>query len=164
MHPGAYIDQPVRSFDQCGQNVGREDIDSKDGRNAGLRLHPPLAITDTRIVDYRVEAPELVDLVGNGSCSRDGGEVAGNNSARAGCRRERVATSALVSPVQYDLMALLDQEPGRHEAEPVRRSRYEYASHRRTSSCRAIRPTIPNGFPAPRARPLRSVLGILTND
>ena len=25
-----------------------------------------------------------------------------------------------------------------------------------------IRPTIPNGFPAPRARPLRSVLGILT--
>jgi hypothetical protein len=87
-------------------------------------------------VDYRVEAPELVDLVGNGSCSRDGGEVAGNNSARAGCRRERVATSALVSPVQYDLMALLDQEPGRHEAEPVRRSRYEYASHRRTSSCR----------------------------
>ena len=27
-----------------------------------------------------------------------------------------------------------------------------------------IRPTIPNGFPAPRARPLRSVLGILTND
>ena len=46
----------------------------------------------SRIVDYRVKAPELVDLVGNGCCSRDGGEVPGNNSAGAGCRRERVAT------------------------------------------------------------------------
>jgi hypothetical protein len=71
-------------------------------------------------VDYSVEAPELVDLVGNGSCSRDGGEVPGNNSTGAGCRRERVATSALVSPVNYDLMASVDQEPSRHEAEAVR--------------------------------------------
>ena len=42
------------------------------------------------------------------------------NSASAGCRGEGVATSTLVSPVQYDFMALVDQEPGRHEAEAIR--------------------------------------------
>jgi hypothetical protein len=82
----------IRPVNRDGGAPRARDIDSKDARNAGLRLHPPLAITDTRIVDYRVEAPELVDLVGNGCCSGDGGEVPGNNSAGAGCRRERVAT------------------------------------------------------------------------
>jgi hypothetical protein len=85
-----------------------------------LHLHPPLAITDARIVDYSIKAAELVDLVGDCSWPSDGGEVPGDNSASAGCRREGVATSTLVSPVQYDVMALVDQEPGRHEAEAVR--------------------------------------------
>ena len=120
MHPGAQINQSLRSFDQGRQNVGREHIDSKDARNSGLHFHPPLAITDARIVDYSIEAAELVDLVGNCSWPSDGGEVPGDNSASAGCRREGVATSTLVSPVQYDVMALVDQEPGRHEAEAVR--------------------------------------------
>ena len=65
MHPGAQIDQSLRSFDQGRQNVGREHIDCKDARNSGLHFHPPLAITDARIVDYSIEAAELVDLVGN---------------------------------------------------------------------------------------------------
>src|ERR1700757_1119350 len=117
MHAGAQINQSLRSFDQCRQNVGREHIDSEDARNSGLLLHPPLAITDARIVDYRVEAAELVDLVGNCPCPSDGREVSGNNSPGAGCRREGVATSPIVSSVQYDLMALVDQEAGRHEAE-----------------------------------------------
>jgi hypothetical protein len=71
-------------------------------------------------VDYRVEVAKLVDLVGNCSCPSNVREVSGDNSAGAGCRREGVATSTLVSPVQYDLMALVDQEPGRHEAEAIR--------------------------------------------
>ena len=95
--------------------------------------------------------------------SGDGGEVPGNNSARAGCRRKRVATSALVSTVQYDLMALLDQEPCRHEAETVRRSRYEYASHRRTSSYRDHPADDPEWFSCASRGSLRSVLGILTD-
>src|SRR5437868_8435148 len=102
------------------QNVGREHIDSKDARNSGLHLHPPLAITDARIVDYSVEAAELVDLIGKCSCPSDGREVRGDNSSGGGCRRERFATSTLVSPVQYNLMALLDQEPGRHETAAIR--------------------------------------------
>src|SRR5712672_3266922 len=108
MHAGAQIDQSLRSFDQCRQNVGREHIDSEDAWNSGLHLHPSLAITDARVVDYSVEAAELVDLVGKCSCPSDGGEVPGDSCSGAGCRRERVATSPLVSPVRYDLMALVD--------------------------------------------------------
>jgi hypothetical protein len=37
-----------------------------------------------------------------------------------GARSESVAAPALIAPVQDDLMALLDQELGRHETEAVR--------------------------------------------
>jgi hypothetical protein len=70
-------------------------------------------------VDYSVEGAELVDLLGNPSCPSDGREVSGDNSRGAGCRREGVATSTLVSPVQYDCMAFGDQEPSRHQAGPM---------------------------------------------
>jgi hypothetical protein len=108
MHAGAQINQSLGSFDQCRQNVRSEHIDSEDARNSELHLHPPLAITEARIVDYSVEAAELVDLIGNCSCPSDGGEVSGDKSPGAGCRREHVAASTLVSPAQYDLMALVD--------------------------------------------------------
>jgi hypothetical protein len=71
-------------------------------------------------VDHGVEAAELVDLAGNCSCAGDRSEVSADDSPGAGRRREGIATSTLVSPVQYDLMALLDQQPGRHEAEAIR--------------------------------------------
>src|ERR1700682_1652788 len=98
MHAGAQINQSLRSFDQWRQNVGREHIDAKAARTPAPPPPPPLAITDARIVDYCVETAELVDLVGNCSCPSDGREVSGDNSPGAGCRRERVATSTLVSP------------------------------------------------------------------
>src|SRR5438046_2273368 len=92
--PGAAGCGPAddRHFDQCGENVGRQHIDSKDARNAGLPLDPSLAITDPRIVDYSVEAAEFVDLVGNYSCPSDGGKVARDYLLGAGGRREGVAT------------------------------------------------------------------------
>jgi hypothetical protein len=120
MHAGAYIYQSRRSFDQSRQNVGGEHIDGEDTRNSGLHFHPSRAITDAGIVDYSVEAAEFVDLVGNCSCPGDGREVSADSAPAAGRRREGVAASPLVSPVQYDLMALVDQEPGRHEAEAIR--------------------------------------------
>src|SRR5271155_5215723 len=115
MHTGAQINQSLRSFDQCRQNVGGEHIDGEEARNSGLRFHPPLAITEARIVAYSVEAAERVDLGGNCSRPGDGREVSADTSPGARCRREGVATSTLVSPVQNDLMALFDQEPGRPE-------------------------------------------------
>jgi hypothetical protein len=50
----------------------------------------------------------------------DGGEVPADSSLSAGCGSEGVAAPALIAPVQDDLMALLDQELGRHETEAVR--------------------------------------------
>jgi len=60
-------------------------------------------------MDYTVEAGEPIDLVGNCSCPSDGGQIAGNNSLGTRRRRDGVATSILVSPVYYNLMALADQ-------------------------------------------------------
>ena len=118
---GADIDQSTRAIDQRRQNVGREHINREDARNARLRLRPPRrAIPDACIVDYRVEATELVDLVGNGPRPGDGREVPGDGSPGARRRRDGVATSTLIPPVYDDLMALLDQEPGRHKTETVR--------------------------------------------
>jgi hypothetical protein len=71
-------------------------------------------------VDYRVEATELIDLVRYGRCSGDGGEIAADSSLRADSRKEGVTAPTLIPPVQDDLMALLDQELGRHETEAVR--------------------------------------------
>ena len=89
--------------------------------NSGFGLDPPrLAIADAGIVDYGVEATELVDLVGNGPGPGDGREVASHGPLGAGRGRKGVAAPTVVSPVQDDLMALLDQEPRRQETKAVR--------------------------------------------
>src|SRR4029077_1468683 len=87
MHAGAHINQSLRSFDQRRQNVGREDIHSEEAWNSGFHLHPSLARTNARIVDYSVEAAELVDLVGKCFCPSDGREVPRDNSSGTGYRR-----------------------------------------------------------------------------
>ena len=93
---GADIDQSTRAIDQRRQNVGREHINREDAGNSRLRLHPRRrAIADACIVDYRVEATELVDLVGNGPRPGDGREVPGDCSQGARRRRDGVATSGV---------------------------------------------------------------------
>jgi hypothetical protein len=87
VHAGADIDQPIRSFDQRCQDVGREHIDREDAGNSGLGLHPArLAIADARIVDYGVEATELIDLACYGRRPGDSAEVPGDSSLGADCR------------------------------------------------------------------------------
>jgi hypothetical protein len=64
MHAAAEIDEPFRSFDEPGQQVGREHI---DGQHAGVTVGGGAAIRhakDARVVDDRVHASELVDLLG----------------------------------------------------------------------------------------------------
>jgi len=71
-------------------------------------------------VDYGVEATELVGLVGNGLRPGYGGEIPGDDPPSTGCRREGVAAATVISSVQNDIMALLDQEPGGHQTQAVR--------------------------------------------
>ena len=71
-------------------------------------------------MDDGVEAAEPVNLFGNGLRPGDSRKITGDGSLGLGCRREGIATSAVVPPMQDDLMALLDQEPGRKETEAVR--------------------------------------------
>jgi hypothetical protein len=71
-------------------------------------------------VDDSVKATEPIDLFSDGPRSGNGREVSRDSSLGADCRRERVATSTLIPPMEDDLMTLLDQEPGRHQTEPIR--------------------------------------------
>ena len=71
-------------------------------------------------MNYGIEATELIDLACYGRRSGDGGEVPRDSSMGADCREQGVAAPALIAPVQNDLMALLDQELGRHQTEAVR--------------------------------------------
>jgi hypothetical protein len=98
----------------------REHINGEYVGNSRLYLHPSrLAIADACIVDHAVKATELIDLVGNGSRSGDRSQVPSHGSLCADRRHERVATSPLIAPVQDDLVALLDQEPGCQETQAV---------------------------------------------
>jgi hypothetical protein len=117
---GADIDEPRWFFDQCRQNVGCQHINGEDAGNSRLALYPPLAIADACVVDDRIKTTEVVDLVGNGPRPADGREISRDDSLGAGCRRKSVATSTVIPSVQQDVMALLDQEPGRHQTEAVR--------------------------------------------
>src|ERR1700731_3057832 len=166
MHAGTQRNQSLRAFDQCRQNGGREHIDSKDARTSGLHLHPPLAITDARIVDYSVETAEPVDLVGNCSCPSDGREVSGDNSPGAGCCRERVATRPSFRPCNttswpWSIRSRAAMRP-RPSDDPVMNTR---ATSYLLSSGRPFRLTIPNislhsarrrrgSTTAPKGRPL----------
>ena len=120
MRAGADINQSIRSFDQCRQNVGREHINGEDAGDSRLNLHPSLAITDAGIVDDSVKAAELVDLVGNCAHPGDCGQVPGDGPASQGCRREGGLTSTVIASVHDDLMTLLDQDLRRHKTQAVR--------------------------------------------
>jgi len=120
MRAGADIDESIRFFDQCRQNVGCQHINGEDAGNFGFHFHPSFAITDAGIVDDGIKVAELVDLIGNGPRPGDCRQVPGHGSTSTGCRLQRVATSIIIAPVHNDLMALLDQEPGRQQTEPVR--------------------------------------------
>jgi len=69
-------------------------------------------VTDASIVDYGVEATELIDLARHGRRPGDGGEISADSSLGADRCQESVAASTLIPPVQDDLVALLDQELG----------------------------------------------------
>src|SRR4029077_5435086 len=61
---GADIDEPIGFFDQRRQNVGGEHINREGAGNSGLGLHPPFAIADAGIVDYKWAALVLATSVG----------------------------------------------------------------------------------------------------
>jgi hypothetical protein len=121
MHAGAEIDQSLRPSDQDRQNVGCQHIDREDAGDSAFGLAASrLAIANARIVNYRGEITELVDLAGYGLDPGDGREIAGDNPLGSRCRRKGRAAASIVSPMHDDPIAPLDQEFGRHEPKAVR--------------------------------------------
>ena len=64
MHAAAQIDQPLRTFDQRGQHVGREHIHRQDLGVSFRRRSPIRLAVDAGVVDDGIHAADLVDLLG----------------------------------------------------------------------------------------------------
>src|SRR5215472_1454160 len=130
MHAGTHIDQSIRSFDQRSQDIRRQYVDGEDVRHARRHVSSSrLAITDTCVVDYGVEAAEPVDTFRYALCAADGGEIARNGVLGPWCCCARVAAALVISSVQNNVMAVRYKELGRHQSKAVRRSRNENPCH-----------------------------------
>jgi hypothetical protein len=69
-------------------------------------------------VDHGIETAEPVDLVGDRSRLRNLRQVADNDRLRARRVGHRSLGARPVAAVEYDLMALFDQQLPGHQAEP----------------------------------------------
>jgi hypothetical protein len=75
-----------------------------------------LAVADAGVVDYRIEGSELIDLIGNVSCLSNAGEVPDHYFLCVGKFSLSLIRPLLVSSMQYNTVALLNQELRGHEA------------------------------------------------
>jgi hypothetical protein len=57
VHAGAEIDQPLRPFDQRGEDIGRERVDREDMRQAVGGDAVAFAIADGGVVNDRASLP-----------------------------------------------------------------------------------------------------------
>jgi hypothetical protein len=71
-------------------------------------------------VNHTIERAELVGCIRHGPRLRDRREIASNDASGASGCRESLAAATVISSMQKDLMALLDQQPGRHQTKTVR--------------------------------------------
>jgi hypothetical protein len=67
-------------------------------------------------MNYRIEGSELIDLIGNVSCLSDTGEIPNRYGLCFGKLLVSFIRPLLVSSMQYDIVALLNQELRGHEA------------------------------------------------
>ena len=88
-------------------------------RDARLGRHgPPLPVAHAGVVDHGIETAEPVDLIGDRSRLRNLRQVTDNGSLRPRGVGHRLLGARPVAAVEYDLMALFDQQLPGHQAEP----------------------------------------------
>ena len=90
---------------------------------------PPLAESDSRVVDDRIERSQRVGCLGQPTGLRDAGEVANEDAGRAGHRVQRRPAPRRIAGVQHNLVPLPDQQLRGHAAQAVRGPGDEDARH-----------------------------------
>src|SRR5580698_8571771 len=88
-----------------------------------------LLITDSRIVDDRIEGAKRIDLLGNNSGLCDAAQISHNHCLRLRDVPLSLLSAGLAASVQDHLMPLADKQLRSHFSEAVRRSGNEYACH-----------------------------------
>jgi hypothetical protein len=73
------------------------------------RKAPGLPISDTRIVNYRIEPAEPIDLIGHAAGLGNAPQIADDNGLRSGYGGQRFLPAPLVAGVQDHAMPLFDE-------------------------------------------------------
>jgi hypothetical protein len=122
MHSGTQINESAGSLDQARQDEGGQHVGREHVRHAVLCLDPVgLPVADPGIVDHGIEATQAIDLLGKFARAPHGGEVAGHDLQGLRQLSARVRTARRAPAVQDHLVALLNKQSPRHQAQAGRR-------------------------------------------
>src|SRR5712692_7857524 len=114
MHSGAQINKSLRRFYEGSQQIRPEHVDGEDVLEAIDRLDSALPITDSGIVNDRVERSKAIGLIGESPSLGDAREIAYYHSVGLRGRSLRVAGTTLVAGVE-DYIVTGGQQPLRSQ-------------------------------------------------
>ncbi|OED07888.1 hypothetical protein A9Z05_32675 [Burkholderia sp. A2] len=129
MHAGTQIDETPRTLDQCGKYVGRQRVDREDVRQAVARDAMPFTVTDRGVMDYGVEVTQGVDLLRDVFGASNRFHITDDDRLRLGQCAPCVFCAVGIARVQHNLVPLLYQQFGSHQAEASGRTGNEDARH-----------------------------------
>src|ERR1700678_3321720 len=87
----------------------------------------PFAIADGHIVDYRIEAPQHIDLAGDILCPGDGLDIANHDCFALWQFSQGVLSTGSIAGVHDNPVTLVDEPIGGLEAEAIGRAGNEDA-------------------------------------
>ena len=119
MHSGAQINKSLRRFYEGSQQIRPEHVDGEDVLEAIARLDSALPITDSGVVNDRVQRSQTVGLIGESPSLGDAREIAYYHSVGLRGRSLRVAGTTLVAGVEYHLVTGGQQPLRGQKAETV---------------------------------------------
>ena len=120
MHPRTQVDEPFRSVDERGEDVGRERVDREDkGETIDGRAAPALSVADARVVDDGIEGSEAVHLVRDIACLTNARQVTDDYGLGTRNRFQCLRGTLAVARVQNDAVFRRNHEAGGHLAQAV---------------------------------------------
>jgi hypothetical protein len=120
MHARAEVDQPGGPLDQAGQQVRGEHVDREDVLQAVIGADAPgLPVTDPGVVNDRVVRAARVGLLGDLPCAGDARQVTDDDGGGGRQGRTCVLGSGRIAGMQRDQVAVLGQQPGRHQPQAL---------------------------------------------